>query len=68
MLRVKCSRCGFVFYEGEVMCVDNVLRKYLSGNNPTPRCPKCMKELEVQRIVLIPKRRKTKKLVIDILR
>jgi len=53
MLRIKCSKCGFVFYEGEIRDVDEVIMNFITGN--TPRCPRCLKKLEISKIILKPK-------------
>jgi len=51
---VRCERCGFVFYEGkEVRDLNEILRNFITGN--TPRCPRCMKKLEISKIILKPK-------------
>jgi len=54
MLRVRCSKCGFVFYEGrEIMDLNEILMNYLKGD--VPRCPRCLKRLEISKIILKPK-------------
>ena len=57
MLRVRCSKCGFVFYEGrEIMDLNEILMNYLKGD--APRCPRCLKRLEISKIILRSKVKK----------
>jgi len=53
MLRIKCSRCGFILYEGRIdKSIDEILQSWKIGN--TVRCPRCLKKAEVKQIIVTP--------------
>jgi len=66
MMVVKCERCGFIFWRGEVRDVNEVLRIYHFENEV--RCPRCFRKIPKipQKIILISKRRPLQPLVIEV--
>ena len=68
MMVVKCERCGFIFWKGEVRDINEVLRVYLFENEV--RCPRCFRKIPKipQKISLLPKRRRVQPFVIDVMR
>jgi len=66
MMIIKCEKCGFIFWRGEVRSIDEVLRIYHYGNEL--RCPRCFRKLPKipHKITLISKRRPLQPLVIDV--